>query len=515
LTAVNPLILRFSFIGTFFLERSVFRDNGVTGYDFPELVENDGEALLSDLHLEKSWVRKKLVRHIRARMLGVGERPGRISDFKASLVQQGTNYYSSGGSISLTWNKPTARGFPVHSYRVQRAIIGVGKTSTAGNSSSSNTSGAAASVIRTNGFYSTPTTKQTNDNDVDSNEKFSLYSVDSLSTSLLTTSSSAEVCSNWLTVYLGADNEFVDTGIDMNDFYYVYRVQAWNAAGRSSWSNIDVFQPRRESDECVETNFINTTAHRSIQEKVAGRPQRNHWMGTCWSILSALVSWVSLAARAFFAIGALTASIMRFRRASAKSTASVDYLRPVAPWLWRSLNYVTTKAFGVEVVPSSMLINTANEAKVQQPNQRIVSNQMLGKCASSSRLSATSTTKAAHYSNRMSSSPLLDGSNEIEHNVSTKYARSCSLVDVVQRSTSLRSLADSESSSKEGYIDDPLSCNTCRKKYKLGKRWKHHCCRCLSTFCHKHGKVAHPIFTSCKVPGSCVCQPCLDAEHNR
>jgi hypothetical protein len=49
----------------------------------------------------------------------------------------------------------------------------------------------------------------------------------------------------------------------------------------------------------------------------------------------------------------------------------------------------------------------------------------------------------------------------------------------------------------------------------LGKRWKHHCCRCLSTFCQKHGKVAHPIFTSCKVPGSCICQPCLDAEQKR
>merc|ERR1719162_2442760 len=53
------------------------------------------------------------------------------------------------------------------------------------------------------------------------------------------------------------------------------------------------------------------------------------------------------------------------------------------------------------------------------------------------------------------------------------------------------------------------SCNTCRKKYKAFKRYKHHCSRCLATFCHKHGRTTHSNFTSCRVPGDCICNSCL------
>jgi hypothetical protein len=89
--------------------------------------------------LGKSWVRKELVRHIRARMLGVGERPSRIANLKASYVQQGgKTYYPSGGCISLSWNTPTARGFPVHTYRIQRAVIVLDKSTSGSNFSDTN-----------------------------------------------------------------------------------------------------------------------------------------------------------------------------------------------------------------------------------------------------------------------------------------------------------------------------------------------------------------------------------------
>lgn len=503
----------------FLILQRIFRENGVTGYDFPELVENDGAALASDLHLEKSWVRRKLVRHIRARMLGVGERPNRITDLKASYIQQGgTAYYHlSGGSITLSWNKPSGRGFPVHSYRVQRAVISFDKSSSGSNVSKtniplkklSNNTCPSLTETKVKSFMAT----EGGDKNAHDHARVSLYQIESLPTSSIlsyhSSSSSTELCSNWVTVHLGADNEFIDTDIDVNKYYYVYRVQAWNAAGRSSWTIIDVFQPRKESNECAEANFSNATMHRSAPIDIAQIGTTKHWTVVSWSVLRTLIHWIFLAVRAFFAIGALTASIVKYRRASVKSTASVEYLRPVAPWLWRSINIFSSKTLGIELVPSRILhdaTNTDMEFKVQQPYQNFM--------PSSRRTSATAK-PVVHSSPRVLPSPLLRSSTEVDQNATVTFAMSSSSMNTVRRSTSLRSLVDSESSNKEEFVDDPLSCNTCRKKYKLGKRWKHHCCRCLSTFCQKHGKVAHPIFTSCKVPGSCICQPCLDAEQRR
>ena len=50
----------------------IFRENHVTAYDFAELVDNDGEALLRELNIEKNSFRRKIVRQIKALLLGVG-----------------------------------------------------------------------------------------------------------------------------------------------------------------------------------------------------------------------------------------------------------------------------------------------------------------------------------------------------------------------------------------------------------------------------------------------------------
>merc|ERR1712232_1156798 len=63
----------------------IFKDNVVTGYDFPELVENDGELLLTELGIMKLSFRKKIVRHIRAKMLGIGDVPDPPANIKKKL----------------------------------------------------------------------------------------------------------------------------------------------------------------------------------------------------------------------------------------------------------------------------------------------------------------------------------------------------------------------------------------------------------------------------------------------
>lgn len=64
-------------------------------------------------------------------------------------------------------------------------------------------------------------------------------------------------------------------------------------------------------------------------------------------------------------------------------------------------------------------------------------------------------------------------------------------------------------------LDDGSSCSECYKKFKIGKRYKHHCSRCMATFCHKHGRTTHSNFTSCRVPGDCICNSCLNVLSDR
>ena len=66
---VRPLDGGWAEIGEIFLQ------NHVTGYDFPELVDNGGRALLEELKIVKSTFRKKIVSLVNARMLGIGGRP--------------------------------------------------------------------------------------------------------------------------------------------------------------------------------------------------------------------------------------------------------------------------------------------------------------------------------------------------------------------------------------------------------------------------------------------------------
>ena len=532
----------------------------MTGYDFPELVENNGEALLTELHIEKSSFRKKLVRHINARMLGVGDIPEVPSNLKAHI----DNGVCS--TIHLTWTKSVARGFPVHSYRVQRRAIGVTENGKAGVAVVSNDVPVSSSI----NDKETDAVEASSQNESEGENAASKNLVVTVKDLELTNSFSAifGTYTNWITVYSGADNDFVDAGVD-SDYSYVYRVQAWSSVGRSGWSTIDTFKLLKKSgcfDVCKTKQRV-----KDADVKDAG------WNSSSWSSVTSTAHIANLAlllVRAFFTLTALATAIMRFRRASARSTTSFD-LRPAFPWLWRAINGVSTRVFGVEVVPSSMLQNPTawKEEQVEGHNKSVGANKLKGyKKSSTSSLVEDHNTASTPFSRRVqfqksiSASNLLSFDNNMDSreakmtkapssapNRNLLYKRAKSFQSTVTDSKQMfnatsdkgingnrpmlrkhgreeaneasdimmqqrrSSEGDSESSlsgkeTDDSFVDDPTRCNTCRKKYRIGKRWKHHCCRCLSTFCHKHGKVTHPVLTSCKVPGSCICQPCLDAE---
>mmetsp|Transcript_22424 Transcript_22424/g.40452 ORF Transcript_22424/g.40452 Transcript_22424/m.40452 type:complete len:726 (-) Transcript_22424:145-2322(-) len=477
----------------------IFMENVVTGYDFPELVENDGEALLTELNIEKSSFRKKIVRHMNARMLGVGTVPQLPSE--ARYIVEGCS------TVSFTWKRASARGFPVHSYRIQRRAIGV---------------------------YGSVKTESVSNKSVDVSTTFP----DTVDTP---GSSNSRGSSGWKTVYMGGENAFVDDSIDYG-YTYIYRIQAWNSVGHSDWETVDISRKLKKL-------------------KCASKPnesqQQQHSQRSSWALIRATYVVVDFCVsffRVICGLFALAASVMRFRRATATTTLSTD-IQPICPWLWQGINNLSLRLFGVEVVPRNMLgdkdcarieaeLHDKEVKAVGLQGYRKVSTQDIGN-------------RRADFRNKRGSdrelSALTDTNNSIEKSFDDKKSKIDALIktkplsfftrnpssksekttsdstlksgkSVLFRSSSLHSsngtgmiegqhLMNRNSTSFDTNDDDDERCNTCQKRYKFGKRHRHHCAKCLATFCHKHGHTTHSNFTSCRVPGDCVCDVCLNTGH--
>ena len=600
---------------------SIFLEHHVTGYDFPELVDHDGEAIEKELGIEKKSYRKKILRHINARMLGIGTVPTPPQSFKHRL--------ESCSAVSLSWFKSTAKGFPVHSYRVQRRAVplhaaspsAAETTANADDSNSSNGEGGVAespkvmvcdAAIDTSQAYFPACGTST---DVSFTDEYALvctgegssvpeHRKTKIATKPATVNTSAPSppkSSSWLTVYRGGDNEFVDTGL-RTGYTYLYRVQAWNSVGRSEWVTLDIARSLKKQ-RCT---VIDKAADSKPFSGVLNRPRRFHsGDGYGWNIVQTLYlifDFISTFVRAIFALAAIGAAIMRFKRANALSSTSAN-MDPVFPWLWRGINVVSYKIFGVEIVPKSMLgdknskrvsehmydrevksvglvgykspssrngdlrsIDTRSSgSSMPHPNRRVMFGQR--KSASTGTLmvtineddllhngnsrggslhnehrrrdsneeapsritsteSVTNSKKKSSFNKkffRRSKSVETDGTLDLSEEDARLTTRSLP----VNISTSKRSLMDNVSmstidedngtirtndQSSRDRMDDYFSCNSCHKPYKFPHRFRHHCARCLSTFCHKHGKTTHSNLVACKVPSDCICNVCLEID---
>lgn len=613
----------------------IFKENVVTGYDFPELVENDGDALEKDLGIEKSSFRKKIVRHIHARMLGIGTVPTAPPKFDHRL--------ESCSTASLSWSKSAAKGFPVHGYRVQRRAVDLH-----GNSQQQQQQRAAAKnaskTVDNNSQKKAESCKGDGNNlgeEGSGDEQCADSAVseeeadETSSSSSVATSSSTPSASDWVTVYHGSEHDFVDTGLEYGH-NYGYRVQAWNSVGRSEWTMLDMSKSLRKQ-KCS-TRPMSASRSFLADNSSAGGTFYSSNVTWPWSFLSGsymLASFLIFFIRAVFTLTAVAAAIMRFKRASAKSTLSAE-MEPVFPWLWRGINAVSLRAVGMEVIPQSMLgkgnrsayydkeikavglhgYSSSNElgqkddndsdgaerdddedgggGGVRSTNRRVMFRRMKshstgnlalmdsqknvgtptaapkilrnkrGRLGSedvmlstptpgpvavvttpkSSSLFRRGTSRSA--SNSVCSEDDEDGEMSPRNRQVAKTPESAVVASALQRSLfrkeiSIRTLSTREGSSTDDgeeddntskeqlaklvlsdrsgssavdgcYEDDHTRCNSCRKSYKFPKRFKHHCARCMSTFCHKHGKTTHSNLVSCRVPGNCVCNVCLELE---
>jgi len=487
----------------------IFLENGITGYDFLEIVDNGGKVLEDELGISKASFRNKIVRQMQARMLGIGSAPGTPQHFVHKL--------ESCKAVTLSWDKSTARVFPVHSYRIQRRAINLFGSALPSSVDES------ASITNSNTFDSFK--------------------------------------SDWKTVFVGSDTEFADSDLEMGH-NYIYRIQAWNSAGRSGWQLIDL------TNDLKKKKCSTKPSPKLIMSDNRGIPvheaeTQGEWLTIPKNIVWAIVATVQFlyqSVRFFFALIALLAGMMRYRRATATSSASATATLPF-PWFWRGINRLSVKYFGQECIPKTMLGD--REALLRQEqlhDEQIMATGLRGyerlkkttreKSGGSvskdktersknnsnggieDRRSALKKVKSHSTGDLTSSSVTFGLPSEVvipnESNTPNKFAwmranKKCPTVSFISENSEESSRSSTTDGRKKGtnivpktshprrssYVDDGSRCSECEKKFRIGKRYKHHCARCMASFCHKHGRTTHSNFTSCKVPGDCICNSCL------
>lgn len=487
----------------------IFKDNGVTGYDFPELVENDGLSLREDLGIHKPTFRKKILRHIQASLLGVGAVPDKIDlTFLRSTIE-------SCSTVSFSWIKPNARGFPVHSYKVQRRHVDL----------YSSTNNIIEGLWKSDGLYES-------------------------SSAIKSTS-----VSQWVNIYSGGEPQFHDNSLQLGHLYY-YRIQAWNSVGRSEWVDIDI-STHLTKKKCTKAPKTKTKEMILAMDRKPLSEDHSFWPHDVHDIFSnsfMLIDFIITFARLVFTLIAIAAAVMRLKRASAPSTMLSD-ITPM-PWLIEFINRITNKCFGVSIFPipsgsyeeeskhdisvkavglngymrgknKAVLSELDTPSQRRKKFQRVSSEKSYNSTKSSSDNSLQQGRRKSLPVERSGSpQPKVEKPNDTRGSSQKNSGKKSKMFRSLLSRESLKNMDESKDNSSHSQqicsglsspsslepYDDYMTCNTCHKKYKMGKRYRHHCCRCLATFCHKHGKCTHSNFTSCKVPGTCICNVCLEAE---
>lgn len=490
---------------------SLFLENGITGYDFLDIVENKGQVLIDELGITKESFRNKIVRRMQSRMLGIGSSPETPPNFTYKL--------ESCNAVTLSWERSTARVFPIHSYRIQRRGIHlIGSVGFSVESSSmSNSVGFDLSFTNSN--------------------------------------------TDWKTVYIGGDTEYVDTILETGH-NYMYRIQAWNSVGKSGWGIVDLapaLKRKRCSTKPSPPKFAPPNTDRGIPAHADIRYQLE-WTSTpkqvAWGVI-AFIQFVYHTGRFFFMLIAILAGVMRFRRATATSSTSAQLVLPI-PWLWKGMNRISIKLVGQEFIPRSMLGDQeALKRQEQLHDEKIMATGLRGydRVRASSTVNDDNENNGSLADKRSAFRKKSLSTGDLRSTLSppkpkevllrsegmsqSKFAwlsplgksRPNNLASISEVSLASASLDESESavamarsvvsksstnleSLDNSNLDNGRVCSECMKKFQIGKRYKHHCAQCMATFCHKHGRTNHSNFTSCKIPGDCICNSCLALPSN-
>lgn len=500
-------------------------------------------------------------------MLGIGSRPKVPSGIQLSLEGCST--------AILKWKRPDAKGFPVHKFRVQRRRLSISKDKLI----IKNNQGIPTTDVSSNESIYVKSDK--NDHNISEKNgnihnnfdkrlvydfKHSHKNENQFCSSDISRSKDIDgdkVSSQhnqrnilkWQTIYDNGLAEFHDFGLERGQKGYQYRIQAWNAVGKSDWALVEIKQwERKKCDRILDELDVKTTHTSSFII----------WLRFFWRVIHSFSNVI---------MGLLGLCVTVFKLKRATMTSTTGGIDPVFKWLLNGINTLVKLIIGVDIIPSSFSIldtSTSNNNDYDRTvnlvglngYEKCNSNRLLQSSQISTKLSAKSHTsqerrgqrqidptrkkmkikddkfvnpflrkksantmkkkshdqQEAYITRDVSAITTLSEASD-EHldlsclpskdrksmSRSVSFERDISVLDM--NSPSVTTCSNVDYSSFDG--ENENHCIICKKRYKFGKRKKHHCSICHETFCHKHGKTTHSNLVPCKVPGTCVCNDCL------
>jgi len=341
----------------------IFRENHVTGYDFAELVDNNGAALKEELNIDRSTYRKRITRAVNSRLFGIGSVP--------SPVEGITGLVESCSTITLHWEKAQAANLPVHKYRVMRRKIGGEKKASLKPMNHSNSPTGCGGTIEAPEVCST----EEHVKDLDDNV-FGEYGSESGALVKASTGVKQEQdfgscdlpnikfdadimahsASGWKLVYDGSEQECVDGELEPGKGY-IYRIQAWNLVGKSTWSVLDPTEGWTSHGCQVmqggsgHETATHARAHNLLNATKTERQRQPSFFGNFFRTVAA---WGNFFVNTVMTLAALSTAIMRYRRSTITSTAAK--LEPLMPWLFRRINHFFFETCGISIVPESFMM---------------------------------------------------------------------------------------------------------------------------------------------------------------
>jgi hypothetical protein len=458
----------------------------ITGYDFVELLANNGALLEQELGITRLMVKKKLLRGIKMKLLGMGAPPARPSIPVVQSMERDKCYTH----VSLTWQQEPGEATgadaqsagPVHRYQLQRQTL---------------SSHAPSGQLQR---------------------------------------------SQWVTVYEGTDSFVEDTlftpptsvakqlsgHVDQLSppHVYSYRLCAWNLIGRSElvYLRLEVPGGAGSGEELVECESFVVQPFPSVPHQQPNpyllansnsvplpspsdvsaantvselSPPTSVWV-MLWNALSMVVQGLFLGQSILLRIITFIATL----------------LTVLMPW-WRYENmrrYTSASNGGAQEQSNNFGDSSATRIArvIMGPLVSVMCPPMVGLCRFAAdhvavlHAPATALSDALQAFQKMASSHISEDDDVTPpvaiRQVSANSSGYCSSGDEVDYG------AGDEGASYS-------TCSICSKNFKfrpIKLRWRkrHHCCRCLNVFCDDCGIVTHAKFLECPVPGSCECLYC-------
>jgi len=416
---------------------SKFCGKGVTGYDFPELVENNGKRLETEMKITSSKHRSKIVQHINARMLGIGSSLPQV-ELDIDVV--------SCNQVVLKWKKLQTAPFPVHKYRIQRLEVkkeGVGEIGTAVEQKTRGNVAMVKDRLCNMGNYANS-------------------SVD------------------WETLYTGNNDKHVD--VTKVGYEYTYRIEAWNAVGRSSW--VSVNKKEKMWSRCNKTPL--------------DTPPEKHNM---WQIYQMCVCIQRTFCFLMFVFGLM----FRLQYGAGHDnccrilTIAQNYVNRVSRYIFQVNIFPNTdqdfRYLDLGKINGATSLNLSQIPIVRKPFSDIYSIETTESPSTGSQSISTFST------------------NSLVREEKTNDKKAKKLVKMFKRIFKRRKIEKSTSDTSSPSFEESQEnnnrsqCNSCKKKFKWN-RCRRICSKCQMSFCHKHGKCTHTIGTPCPAAGNCICSKC-------